>query len=115
MSKEWTRKPSVTSKTILTNADELEQQAEALIKDYLEDYPDKKVVCLVDGTNAVYLLVFEKNGEEKLEQSDVALLNPKTNTYEFLPKEVAEPIAHAYIEHISAIAEGYRYLDKKGD
>ena len=113
MKKEWTRKPNNETKAITTNADELEEQMQQIVQTYLEDHQDKKVVVLLDKTDEIYLLVFANDEKELLEKTDVLLFNPSTDAYEFLPEKLAVPIANAYIEHISAVAEGYLYLNKE--
>lgn len=94
---------------------QLEEKIELFIKEYLKDKQDKNIVCLVDGVNAIYFLVFSDSENEELEYSDVALLHLDTQTYEMLPPHLSNQIAEAYINHITITAEAYRYLEEKSN
>lgn len=108
MSKDWTIKPNQKKQGTSSGENE---KVTSFIESYLEDKEDKKILCLADGEEFIYFMAFEKEGEEKMEAADVAVLHPTTKEYELVPDELAHDLVESYLAHISAMAEVYRHFE----
>lgn len=87
---------------------------DVIIEAYVKEKIGKKVLTIAEDQKTLFLMVFSEEEEEELEYVDVYLVNPATNKFEMLPREIATPIADSYIEYMTAIAGGYIHFDTKG-
>jgi len=112
MTKKWTIKPGEKYHKVHTNIknEDLEQIISDISTEYLKDKDDKKVLVMAEDKSAIYFLVFSDEGAEELEYSDTYLFSPVTDKFELLPREYSTPITHAYVEHLTGLANAYRYL-----